>query len=378
MNKKLLILAVGAALAAGSVTANAGMKIGGYANVSADSMNNGVNSGSYISSNASNVVISGSTDLGNGMSAIFSAQTFLSLGSANNPASTSPYNDAGFQYDAFGNGDTYAGLQSNFGLVALGRNDTPMKILGRQVDLFGNEIGDSRNLTAGPNGVNDFDLRPGHSAFYVSPSFAGVQVRAAYETENANGAPSVTTAGEDPVTTTPLGGGPKMHMDDLSATWTGGPVFAGVAYERDSVPNVSSQVSNLRVAAAVNFKPFKVTALVQHEANLVEGAGATAKTGSQNVFGIGAAFTFLGSNTVKAQYYKADDVAGVTNTGAHMVDVGFDHAFSKTTTVYVDYAKTTNQSEAGYTAFNPGHGNSMPTAMGQSPHAVSVGMIYTF
>ncbi|HET9122905.1 MAG TPA: porin [Acidiferrobacteraceae bacterium] len=367
MNKKLLILAVGAALAAGSVTANAGMKIGGYANVSADSLNSGTTSGSYVSSNASNVVISGDTDLGDGLSAVFSAQTFLSFGSANNPPANSPYNDAGFQYDAFGNGDTYAGLKAGFGLVALGRNDTPMKILGRQVDLFGNEIGDSRNLTAGPMGANMWDQRPGHSVFYVSPDFGGVQIRAAYEAENSNG---TTGAGNSVISQ-----GPKQHMDDLSVTWKGGPVFAGVAYEKDSVAGLSSQPDSVRAAAALNFKPFKVTALVQHDSNLT--AGLTSN-GSRNVFGIGAAFSFIGDNTVKAQYYKAGNTAGISNTGAHMIDVGFDHAFSKKATVYVDYAKTTNQSAANYTAFNPGHGNSLATAPGQSPHGVSVGMIYTF
>lgn len=364
MNKKLLTLAVGAALAAGAVAANADLTIGGYANVSADQMNNGVSSGSFVSSNASNVVISGSTDLGDGLSAIFSAQTFLSFGSDNNPPSASPYNTAGFQYDRFGNGDTYAGMKGAFGLVAAGRNDTPMKILGRQVDLFGNEIGDSRNMIAGPNGANVYDQRPGHSVFYVSPDFGGVQVRAAYSAENTDGA-----AG------TALGAGAKSHLADLSATYKGGPLFVGAAYEQASVAGASSQPDAVRVAGGFDFAPFKVVALYQHDAN-VTGGGTS--NGSLNVWGVGGSFTFLGNNAVKAQYYRAGDVAGIANTGAHMVAVGLTHSFTKAASVYLDYAKTTNQSAAAYTAFNPGHGNSLATAASESPHGVSVGMIYTF
>ncbi|MDA8420871.1 MAG: porin, partial [Pseudomonadota bacterium] len=303
MNKKLLTLAIAGALVpfALPATAMAGVTISGYAHVSADSLNSGTISnghsygGSYLSSNASNLVISGDTDLGGGLKALFSAQTFLSLGSANNP---------GFS-DTFSNGNTYAGLEGGFGTVAAGRNDSPMKQLGRAVDLFSNEIGDSRNIITKPAGSSaGFDERPGHTVFYVSPDLGGVTVKAAYTMENS----SIDAATANTLTSvTPTG---KGSATSVSAVYNQGPLLAGLAYEYHSasIYGTNNAESAMRAAASFNFDPVRVTALYQHDSNI-----AGVSSASLNVWGLGVAYTFIPDYAVKAQYYGAANVGGTNN-----------------------------------------------------------------
>ncbi len=369
MNKKILTLAIAGALVpfALPVTATAGVTISGYANASVDGLNNGAatnaKSGSFISSNATNLVIGADTDLGGGLKALFSAQTFLSLGSDNNPITPA---------DQFSNGNTYVGLEGGFGTIAAGKNDSPMKQLGRAVDLFGNEIGDSRNIISGPSPSYGFDQRPGHTLFYVSPDFGGVTVKAAYTAEN-----SVTDTTNPPgsliATATPAG---KGSESSVSAVYSQGIVLGGLAYEYHSAGVYAAHDAEtaVRAAGSVDFDPVRVTALIQHDTDL-SGVGSA----SLNVWGLGVAYTFIPDNAIKAQYYHANNVGGTSNTGAHMLAVGLTHAFSKNASAYLDYAKTTNDSAATYNAFAGGHGNTTGLVSdGSDPHGISLGMIYTF
>ncbi|MHB8453558.1 MAG: porin [Acidiferrobacterales bacterium] len=379
MNKKLLTLAIAGALAplAAPMTAMADVTVGGYAHVSVDSMKNGASgtaekTGTYVSSNATNLVISGKTDIGGGMKALFSSQTFLSLGSDNNPPSPNP---AGFSYDQFSNGNTYAGLAGDFGTVAAGRNDSPMKQLGRAVDLFGNEIGDSRNIITAPAYTGaptsyGFDQRPGHTLFYVSPSFAGVTVKAAYTVENSN------TSGAGLSGTPTQTPGHKASETSASVVYNQGGLLAGLSYEYHSASIYSTPNAEKAIRAAGSYTfsfPLRIVALVQQDSDI-----AGVSTAKRNVFGLGVSYQFIPNYGVKVQYYDAAKVDGTVNTGGKMAAVGVFHNFSKQSEVYLDYAKTTNNANAMYNAFAGGHGNTVGTVAGENPSGASIGMIYSF
>lgn len=392
MNKRLLSLALGAALAAGSLAAQAGVKISGYANVSVDRLSapttvgGPTESGSFVSSNASNVVVTGTAGLGDGLTGIVSVQSFLSLGSdAASGVNAAPISAVN---DVLGGGDTYAGLKGSWGMIAAGRNDSPMKILGRQLDLFGNEIGDSRDLITGVgSGVatTGFDQRPGHTVFYVSPKLADLVLRLAYTAENS----SVDTTGAANSGTPSNTPNRKAITNDFSVTYDNGPMMGGVAYEVHSMNTylgATAAERAWRLGGSFNMSPVRVVALWQNDRNLGGISGD-----NLNVWGVGAAValpavSMLGHNTIKVQYYKTAGVSGINNSGAHMVDVGLDHAISHRATVYLDYSKVNNESAAEYSDFGGGHGNAINgagfapgvAAAGSSPHAISAGMILTF
>ncbi len=377
MNKKLLTLAIAGALAV-PMTAMADVTVGGNVNVSVDSMKNGASgtaehSGSYVSSNSSNIDINASTDIGGGMKALFSSQTFVSLGSDNNPAAV---NAAGFNFDQLSNGNTYAGLQGSFGTVAAGRNDSPMKQLGRAVDLFGNQIGDSRNIISAPAYTGaptsyGFDQRPGHTLFYVSPAFFGVTVKAAYTLENSNSSGAGLSGTP---TQTPLH---KASETSASVAYSQGGLLAGLAYEYHSsstyAPSSNAEKA-IRAAGSYTFSfPLRIAALVQQDSDLSGVSGA-----KRNVFGLGVSYQFIPNYGVKVQYYDAGKVDGTVNTGGKMAAVGVFHDFNKNAEVYLDYAKTTNDAAGMYNAFGGGHGNTVGTVAGENPSGASIGMIYTF
>jgi predicted porin len=102
----------------------------------------------------------------------------------------------------------------------------------------------------------------------------------------------------------------------------------------------------------------------------------------------------MANNLIKFEYLTADDVKGSgvpSDTGGKLWALGLDHVFSKTTKVYVDYAKAANDSNtASYSVIssNGGHGeNLLPGATGagtgtgangKDVKAISAGMVLNF
>jgi len=136
MNKKLLAVAVAAALVAplaafadsGNVTISGDMK------VSVDSLDNGNTRKLNASSNSSHIAFAGNEDLGNGLKAVWQVDSEVAMGATGNGS------------NALSSRNSFLGLAGGFGTFVVGKHDTPVKLLGRKVDLFGDQIGDSRNL----------------------------------------------------------------------------------------------------------------------------------------------------------------------------------------------------------------------------------------
>jgi predicted porin len=367
MKKKLIIAAVGAALVAGAGLAQADFKASGAMDVSVDNIKGKEGALSQyatktnVSSNSSNITFGGAEDLGGGMAAVWNVTTFVRL---DNSSST------------FGNGNTYIGLGTPAGTVVLGKHDTPVKLLGRAVDLFGNHLGDSRNLTnadalgggtvgaAYGLGTTGWDIRPQNVIAYISPTFSGVTAIVADVTNLAD-----TANTHDAITA----------VSGL-VQWANGPYLAGVGYERHHA-NVALTVgadkvdsSIIRAVGKAGFGDFAVVALYQKEKDVNFLAGY-----DRSVYGVGGSYTFMGNNTVKAQYYKAGDIKG-DKAGAKMMAVGFDHAMSKTTTLYVDYAQTKNDKGAGatFSMAAGGHGDDPGAVADKTMSGYGVGMITKF
>lgn len=346
MNKKILVAAIGAALSVGVAAAQAAeVKISGYGNVSLDMIkgknaagtNNDSNLG--VSSNSSNVVVSATEDLGGGLTGVFSLQEYFRL---DNTGNSSTDKEASRTRNSGGN--SYVGIAGSFGTVLAGAHDTPAKLVGRSVDLFGNQIGDSRNL-----GVAN--TRAQNVVAYLSPSFSGFSFALAHVTNLDN-------AVENDVSTT---------ANAAMAQYQGGPVSVGLGWDKADIANTSNDLTWTVLAGS--FGPFagaKINALWQ-----------TFKLGSAKVDtkGIGVSYKF-GDNTVKAQYYMTDP-DGADNNGKLMA-IGFDHAFSKAFTGYVAYATTSNDSLAAFSMSGGGHGDDAGTVAGKNPNGFSVGTVFKF
>lgn len=360
MKKKVLISAIGAALAAAPMFASADATVYGKVHVSVDSIkaevapaapttpNPGAESQINVASNASRIGFKGSEDLGGGLKAVFLLESEI---------------DASGESSTIGSRNRYAGVAGGFGTVLAGIHDTPMKIIGRRIELFPEYVGDARNITAQSGGPSPgWDARLQNAVAYLSPKFGPVTIAAAYSTD-WNGGANVDNNDE--------------NAYSISAGFDIGPVFLGVATEKHnlvSATNVQTDESAFRVVADAKFGPARVVALYQTVSDQGGAAGA-----DRNTAGVGASFTLGDQHVIKAQYYMADktDTATIDN-GANMVAIGYDFKASKKTTLYAAYAKTSNDDAGTFTVNGGGHGDTTTPAAGNSPSAVSVGIIVDF
>jgi predicted porin len=351
MNKKLIALAVAAALAPAAALADSGnVTIYGGVHMSVDSLDDGVNRETNVSSNSSYIGFKGNEDLGNGLKAVWQMEGLVGMGetgaAANAPSASSA--------NALTTRNSFLGLSGGLGTALVGQHDTPMKIVGRKADLFGDQIGDSRNMiTAGGIG----DLRPSNVMAYVSPTFGGFHGAIAYVTNNDAAAAETNST----------------KAVSALGLYENGPVMVGLAYEKHNVDGTSADPKQWRLIGGYTFGSMKVVALYQKADDL-----GTVDNADRKVWGLGAAYK-MGATTIKGQYYKAGDLDGAANTDANMIALGVDYSLSKRTTAYVAYAKTSNDSASAFNAFGGGHGDAPAVAgLDKDPSGFSLGMKHSF
>ncbi|MDO9189565.1 MAG: porin, partial [Sulfurimicrobium sp.] len=274
MNKKLLAVAIAAALAPAAAMADSGnVTIYGNLHMSVESLDG--NSGAAgstsnqretnISSNSSYIGFKGTEDLGNGLKAIWQMESLVGMGNTS----------TGTDSNSFTSRNSFLGLNGGFGTALLGRHDTPMKIVGRKADLFSDQIGDSRNLISA--GGATWDLRPDNVIAYISPNMNGLTGAVAY------------------VTNTNAGAALSNSVTALSAmgTYETGPLMVGLGYEKHNLSNLGAGTNDekgLRLVGGYSFGDVKVTALYQKLTDL--GGGNT----DRKTWGLGAGYK-MGATT---------------------------------------------------------------------------------
>jgi len=372
MNKTLIAMAV-AGLMAAPMAAQADATVYGKIHVSIDVGDTGLDndsgankaSGMFWQSNSGRVGVKGSEDLGGGLSAIWQFESNASFGSGST---------------AFGGRNSYVGLKGGWGEVRGGKHDTPFKGTGRRFDLFGDQVGDSRNLiqrvgasVGGSSypllgGGESWDNRPDNVVAYMTPTFGGgFKIFAAYVMDDAT---------ED---STGL---------SLEASWKTGNWLAALAYEthdQDSAGGPGTTSSSSGIRAGLQWTPgaWKLNAFYQ---TLTDSDGVSGLDGEAMGLGVGYK---MGKNVLKAQYFMAsNDFVGFTdNVDANMVAVGWDYNMSKRTTAYIAYALTSNDSNVYYCADAGGHGTEVCAQAEQiagvqtqtgDPSVISFGMVHKF
>ena len=344
MNKKLVSIMVGTALACGTAVSQADVNIYGKVHVSLDSLDSGGSdsganaaSGLFLSSNSSRIGFKGSEDLGDGLKAMWQVEGTVGIA------------DGGGQ---FATRNSFVGVSGGFGSVLLGRHDTPFKTVGRKVDFFGDQIGDSRNLISGAN--PGFDLRPNDVLAYHSPNWSGFKLDVALVVEDGTvDASAFSVSGMYKTDAFMVGAAMENHGEGLTAG--------------------ADSDSGMRIVGSFKAGPAKINALYQ----TLSDVGGVAGNDITNI-GIGAGFK-MGNGTIKGQYYMLDSDAADSN--ASMIALGHDHKLSKMTSVYAAYAQTDNDANVYYSAFGGGHSASpagATSANGDDPSGLSFGVVHKF
>jgi predicted porin len=366
--KKILAVAIATAFAAPAFAATSNVDIYGSINLSVENVDTGVANGDFtrmVTNNNSFLGFKGSEDLGGGLKAVWQLEQ-----NVNFDGNQSNATDAG---NTFGTRNTFLGLAGGFGTVLAGVHDTPYKMATGPLDIFVGTLGDY-NAVFGSAGATAnsglFDLRTANTIAYVSPSFGGFDVKAAY-VMGLEG--------------TPVAPATESDAYSLSGTYKNGPLFATLAYEKhNDVGTVACNVGAVCLGSGTNdrdswkagvgykFGSLKLGAVYES----MDGDVAIAATNVEHKSWMLNAAYGIGAITLKASYTDAGDVANVASTGAKMYAVGADYALSKRTLVQATYAQINNDS-AGMWGLGQGP-RVAAGAAGADPDGFSLGVKHTF
>ena len=316
MNKKLLVAAIGATLAAAPMlAANAAVTVYGKINIGVASLNNGNstdNKSTVVTDDSSRLGVKGDENLGRGLKAIYLIEMPVDADQGGFTTPSACTTSATVSCATTGR-DVFAGLQGGWGTVRLGQFNTAYKSLSTGLEPFGDTIGDFTHSTF------QGESRTANTIAYTSPSFNGVS----FAVESSRGETGAST-----------------EANPLLATisYTGGPLYVG--YGR-----VDLDVSGPTAGASTAYQKFVASYKIGGAQLFAVLDDLDTETGSSdsNTNHYGASYT-MGNNTFALTYTKYD--AKAVDTDATQTSVGWIHALSKSTALKAVYTKIDNEASA--------------------------------
>jgi predicted porin len=222
------------------------------------------------------------------------------------------------------NRNTYVGFASpEFGALKIGKTTAPYENSTGGFNPFAGQIGDMRVVMGNTGGDNrvEFATRLEHSIWYESPTIGGFQFNALFSpgqnrsqiSDNIAAGSTDCTGGNDPTS----GGlfpngcndGAFSNAVSTNLSYTNGPFYATVAYERHFKVNRQSDVSgiygvpgssipSITTSQLTGCAPGGTVAGVACFANATQLAAFNADVGDEDAFKIGALYTFATKTTV--------------------------------------------------------------------------------
>jgi len=307
-NKNILALAIIGALTTPLAAQAANVEIYGKVRMSVNMADNGAtapaeSSAIGVSSNSSRIGFKGSEDLGNGMTALFQAESDYSF-------------DDGFWSSAR---DAYVGMQGDFGKVRAGILSTPYKNATGSIDPFGDTPGDY-------NAIIRHDTRAKNAIEYSSKTKDGLSFAAAYIASTADD--------ELPV----AGGNADFNGISVSANFTQGPLMGTVAIENlgQGTGNPDDKATKL----GVTYKLDSVTNVGGVYEMIDDGT-----TDNSTIY-VSGSRKMNDKYVLKGAFGTRDSTSG-SDDGATFLTVGVSHQYTKNVEVYALYAQVDN--DAGST-----------------------------
>jgi predicted porin len=219
------------------------------------------------------------------------------------------------------NRNTYVGFASpEFGAIKIGKTTAPYENSTGGFNPFAGQIGDMRVIMGNTGGDNRVEFAPRleHSIWYESPTIAGFQFNALFSpgqnrswiSDNIAAGSSDCTGGNDPTEggLFPNGCNDGSFSNAYSAnlSYTRGPFYATVAYERHSNVNRQSDVAGIYGVPGSSLPSVTTFTLVNNcplgtpgcFANATQLAAFNADVADEDAFKIAALYTFPTKTTV--------------------------------------------------------------------------------
>ncbi len=327
------------------------LEIYGRASFSVDKLDDGDKySRMNLSSNASRLGFRGSTKIGE-LTGIWQIEQEIQINLSNSKDDTN---------NRLASRDTFAGLQGDFGTVRVGKFDTPFKAAREPFNLFGDQLGDMRNLTR--VGDAKFDERLNNMLEYQTPVMSGFQAKLAYSFHS--GTSATTTNGVDQ----------NEDATSMSLGYKDGNLDATLAYETYGSHTATTGKRDA-TRAAIGYKLSPELRLMGFYQTADSKSGATDQSG--DVTGIGLEYMVSPKVALKAHYMNRK--ADAANSDANMYTVGAEYRYDKALRFYASYASLDNDSAIKLTPWKEGR-TAAPSAgtNGKTTSGVSLGMRYDF
>ena len=178
--------------------------------------------------------------------------------------------------------------------------------------------------------------------------------------------------------TSTVGATQKGAAIALDASYSAGPLSAGVAYFDAKNEAKTAGTKGLRGTAKYNFGAFDVAFTVDQSKNTTVAGNISDKRTAYSL----PISAKLGPGTAMFTYTVAGDVKGSnanSNTGAKFITVGYEYPLSKRTALGVSYAVLNNESAAKYNMFTSNALHNMPVAgVGQDSKQLWIGVNHKY
>ena len=297
MRKLLLTLAILVtpySLASGPIDG----KVYGKANLSVVNQNFGSYDEWTLNSNASRLGLKGKTEISDGLEIVYQAEYEICIDSGDCKGQT------------FKQRNTFVGIKGGFGMVSVGKHDSPTKLAAGKVDLFNDLEGDIKNAFEGENRLSNIIA-------YTSPTMNGF----------------TTTLAMIP------GEGADVDQDGQDDTGLSDGLSYSVNYTKDSIylaiagdQDVDKQ-DLLRFVAQYQIDALKLGVMYQqNEDNL--------GTKDESGYFVSAAYKLDNNITLKAQYGAIED--DVDSDEEQTLSLGADYKLAKNTKVFAFYTNNTD------------------------------------
>lgn len=332
MNKKLIAIAMGLAMAGGMSLASAEVKLYGQIDLSIDAIDqDGGVDDVNMGSNTSAVGVKGSEELGNGLNAIFQLEWQVDVDDAD-VANSGYESESG---SGFAGRDQWIGLKGDsWGQLTFGTMSTVYKSGSVAIDPFyrtrneARQIGLQSSLHSGKG--EEGQGRATNTVRYDSPSWGGFGLAGTYTLDN----------NENDV--------PVEEDDDpfsVGVNYKGGPIYAAASYITTSGGGDDDAV---QFAIKGMFGDFAVWGNYEMDGGLITlNQYGSADPGQPNagsgdgadIWSVGASYT-IGNNLIAVDYGQGDeaDDPTVLDDDYTVWRVGAKHSFSKRTMVYITHA----------------------------------------
>jgi predicted porin len=342
--KKVLALVFVLQALCGIVNSYAAVEIYGRAQLSADVLDNGDDSGTNLSSNGSRIGFRTGSQVAPGLQANLQLEQEVRFDNGNTGANT------------FTSRDSFVELEGDFGNLRLGYFNTPMKNIRGEVDFFNDQVGDARNLTKLDQTPynQDFDSRFRNGIEYSSPEFDGFTLtwhHSTNNTENSNPPDDEQTA------------------NSIALIYRTNVLYVAGGYEKHEALDDSDAV---RIAAKYQLNN-KLTLVGLFQTASIE---TLPDPEDVDVFGFGASYAHTEKTLFKGHIYNLSADSGESD--ARMLALGLDRILSKQFRLQFVYAATDNDDFAAYRVSAGGHGDKVTPIPGEQAVGFSAGIRYDF